>query len=54
MEKIKSVALEKYEFENRDESQVKALLEVSDYQDSDARDKIQFFPVNSPREVRSF
>ena len=45
MEKIKTVVTEKYEFEYRDESILIATLEFSDYQDSNARNKINNFII---------
>ena len=47
MEKIKPVKTAKQEFENRDELIRRALSEVLDYQDSDARVSIGDFSMKS-------
>ena len=46
-EKIKSVVLEKYEFETRDEAMLKKLLEVLHYQDSSAGTNLSFSQPNT-------
>ena len=53
-EEIKSVVLEKQEFESRDESLKKTILALLDYRDSNAGIELISFRTNSSLKEKSF